>query len=298
MSEQQRTPAESPVKTLRDLLDKAKSQIALALPKHMTAERMIRVATTAFLKTPQLQECSAHSIVACVVQASELGLELTGPLGQAYMVPYWNKNSKCMEAQFQVGYRGFIDLAYRSGKVIRFSPRVVYANEKFKVYYGTDQKIIHEPITGDDDPGAMTGVYAVIATKDGGHDFEYMSRRQIDEHRKKYSKQKADGAFNPWNTAYEQMAMKTPIRRLAKRVPMSVELVTAAVVDEYGEAEALGAEATLAIAPPVGQFQLNGNGNKEPVKEPVPVNQSGQEDESTSDPFAAAARQAAGRESF
>lgn len=230
---------------------------------------MIRVAMTAFLKTPLLQKCSAASIVACVVQASELGLELTGPLGQAYMVPYWNKHSKCEEAQFQVGYRGLIDLAYRSGKVETFASRVVYANDHFKFRYGTDPKIEHIPTM--EDPGEIKAVYAVIRIKGGGFDFEVMSKKQIDEHRAKYSKQKADGNFSPWNTAYEEMAKKTPIRRLAKRVPLSIELVTAAVVDEYGESQAgIGNEGALAIAPPTGQFNFNGNGNgKQP--EPVPT---------------------------
>lgn len=259
---QQMTKAQQTVSDVRGLLERSRAQIAMALPKHLTPERMIRVAVTALQRTPHLQECSPLSLVGCVVQASELGLELTGPLGQAYMVPYWNKNTKQQEAQFQVGYRGLMDLAYRSGRVENFSAHIVYKNDRFQFSYGTANKLVHVPTM--DEPGDVVAAYAVVKMKGGGVDFEVMSKKQIDAHRERYSKQKADGQFNPWNTAWEEMAKKTVIRRLAKRVPLSIEIAKAAALDEYAEAGLpqnldLGLEPGSA-PPPAGASNLNGNG--------------------------------------
>jgi recombination protein RecT len=224
----------SPVNNLRDLLEKSKGQIATALPKHMTPERMIRVALTTFQRTPDLAECSPLSIVGCVVQASELGLELSGPLGQAYMVPYKNKNTGNKEAQFQVGYKGLMDLAYRSGKVTTFNAHCVYANDEFYFQYGTDPKLLHKPTL--DDPGDVIAIYAVLNMVGGGFDFEVMSAKQINSHRDKYSKAK-NSSFSGWQTAWEEMAKKTVIRRLAKRAPVSIEVRAAASADEYAESQ-------------------------------------------------------------
>lgn len=218
---------------LMDLLKRSEGQIRMALPKHMTPERMIRVAVTAYSRTPALQQCSTLSIASCVVQASELGLELTGPLGQAYLVPYYNSNTKSKEAQFQIGYRGMMDLAFRSGRVESIQPRSVYKNDKFVFCYGTKPKIEHVP--ADHPEGDPTWYYAVAFMKGGGCDFEVMSDAQIERHRKQFSKQK-DTEYNPWNTSREAMSLKTVIRRLCKRLPASVELTKAVMIDEYNEA--------------------------------------------------------------
>lgn len=217
---------------LMDLLNRSKNQISMALPRHMTPERMIRVAVTAYSRTPALQQCSSMSIAGCVVQASELGLELTGPLGQAYLVPYYNSSTKSHEAQFQIGYRGMMDLAYRSGRVESIQPRVVHKGDKFSFSYGTKPKIEHVPC---DNPGEPAWYYAIAFMKGGGFDFEVMSAEQIEKHRRQFSKQK-DTSYNPWNSAREAMSLKTVIRRLCKRLPASVELTKAVMLDEYVEA--------------------------------------------------------------
>lgn len=212
------------------LLERSKGQIAKALPRHLTPERMIRMAVTAFSSTPLLQECDVTSIVGCVVKASELGLELTGPLGHAYMVP--RKNKGRWEANFQVGYRGFIDLAYRTGRVKTFCAHEVRAGDNFDYQYGTDPYVIHKPAqTGD---GEITHVYAVCIQTNGGIDFEVMTADQVDAHAKKYS-DSLKSEYSPWNTAWAEMAKKTVIRKLAKRVPLSAEFAKALTVDEAAQ---------------------------------------------------------------
>lgn len=232
---------QSPQGQLLSLLEKSKNQIAMALPRHLTPDRMIRVAMTAFSRTPQLQECSVVSILGCVIQASELGLELTGPLGQAYMVPRWNKNTRCKEANFQVGYRGLMDLAYRSGRVSSFAAHCVHELDQFDFALGTKPYLRHKPAMKGD-RGEVTAVYAVLTMKDGGSDFEVMSMDEIEAHRKKYAD---DSSFSPWRTAREEMAKKTVIRKLAKRAPMCVEMQKAAVVDEYADVGIAGGGMTF-----------------------------------------------------
>ncbi len=218
--------AASPADGLRQLLERSKQQIALALPRHVTPERMIRMAMTVFGRTPKLQQCDPMTILACVVQASELGLELSGPLGHAFMVPYGK------EAQFQVGYKGFFDLAFRSGKVSAFPMRRVHANDHLEVEYGTEQRIVHRPkLAGR---GDVIAYYAAIYLKDGSRDFEFMSLEDVQAHFKQYVKNKGEGS--PWKTAFDAMALKTCVRMLAKRCPLSVEIQKAAVLDEYAEA--------------------------------------------------------------
>ncbi len=218
---------------LVSLLNTMKSQIAAALPKHLTPERMIRMAVTLFSKSDSLQKCSVQSIVACVVQASELGLELTGPLGHAFMVPYSG------QATFQIGYKGFFELAFRSGKLSAWPMRVVFANDLFDVQYGSDQKILHKPAKGE--RGDPIGYYSCLYMHDGGRDFDYLSVEDAEQHRDRYSQafknaEKYGKTNSPWHTNFDAMAMKTTVRSLAKRAPLSTELRAAASIDEYAEA--------------------------------------------------------------
>jgi recombination protein RecT len=236
---QQRKP-----ESLQTLLDKMKGQIGMALPKHMTAERMMRVALTAVQKSPRLKQCSPISIVGCVVQASQLGLEPDGVLGQCYMVPYNNYKTKQLEAQLQIGYRGFITLARRSGEVSNVYPELVYECDIFRVQLGTDKRLIHEPnydepTRGEVDPDTgeligLRGAYAVVKYKDAAIDFEYMPI--IELNRIRASSKSIDRADSPWNTAPAEMYRKCPIRKLAKRLPLSPELMKAAAHDEHVDA--------------------------------------------------------------
>lgn len=239
------TAENNALNNLRDLLVRSKNQIALAVPKHLTPDRLVRVALTAFHRTPQLQKCAPLSILGCVIQAAELGLELSGPLGQAYMVPRYNKKINGHEACFQVGYRGLIDLAMRSGRVDSMPLRIVYTNDLFEYAYGTRQYIRHVP--SDDGPPAIQdvsltypdnvrAVYCVLNLKGTKHpDFEVMTTMQVEAHRQRFAPDSYKG-FSPWLTNWDAMAMKTPCRKLAKRAPVSVEFQQAAILDEYAEA--------------------------------------------------------------
>ncbi len=218
------------VATVRDLLEKSRQQIANALPKHLTPERMIRIALTTVQRNPKLLECDPVGLIGCVMEASQLGLEIGGILGQCYLVPYWNGKAKRREAQLQVGYKGFLALARRSGEVARFAAHEVKEADLFDYEYGSSAFLRHKPARGP--RGQTIYVYAELLLKDGAYDFEVMSREDVEEHRQRY----AQASSEPWQSAWDEMAKKTVIRRLAKRAPVSTEMQRAASLDEYAEA--------------------------------------------------------------
>lgn len=224
--------SKNPVQAFRGFLERQKGQIAAALPKHIPADRMIRLACTEFAKNPMLQECTPVSVFGALIQASQLGLEV-GVLGQAYLIPF-KKNTKdkngqwssTLECQFIPGYKGLIALARRSGEVTSIETNIVYERDTFSLKLGIDSNIAHEPYL-DGERGRARLVYGVAKFKDGGHHLEWMTIGDVERIRQK-SKSKDNG---PWVTDYEQMVRKTLIRRMANYLPMSVELEAALQVD-------------------------------------------------------------------
>ncbi|EPD0753121.1 recombination protein RecT [Salmonella enterica subsp. enterica] len=205
-----------------------KEQLAAALPRHMTAERMIRIATTEIRKVPALGDCDTMSFVSAIVQCSQLGLEPGGALGHAYLLPFGNRNEKSGKKNVQliIGYRGMIDLARRSGQIASLSARVVREGDDFSFEFGLEEKLVHRP--GENEDAPVTHVYAVARLKDGGTQFEVMTRKQIELVRA----QSKAGNNGPWVTHWEEMAKKTAIRRLFKYLPVSIEIQRAVSMDE------------------------------------------------------------------
>jgi recombination protein RecT len=210
------------------MLEAFQGEIARALPSHLHADRMARIALTSFRQTPKLAECEPASVFACVVQAAQLGLE-PGLLGQCYLLPFKNNRQNRMECQLQVGYQGLVDLVRRSGTINSLEVHAVYSNDKFRATWGLNPVLEHEP-NWDGERGTFRLAYAIATFKDGGRHIEIMSKSEIDKIRdrsqnvqsaKKYSK------TTPWDTDYEEMAKKTVIRRITKMLPKSVELAYA-----------------------------------------------------------------------
>jgi recombination protein RecT len=201
-------------------------------------ERIIKVVLAAASRNPRLLECTPASIVLAMRQAAELGLEPSSGLGEAYLVPY--KNNKkvgnawqtTIEAQFQPGYKGLAKLARRSGEISTLTMRVVYKKDTFKVRYGLNEEMEHIPFL-DGDPGELAFVYAIATFKDGGRQWEVMSKDQVEKIRAR-SKAKDDG---PWKTDYEPMAMKTVMKKLCKLLPMSADSPLARAVEIDNEVD-------------------------------------------------------------
>ena len=162
-----------------------------------------------------------------MMNAAQLGLEPNTPLGQAYILPYKNKGT--LEAQFQIGYKGMIDLAYRSGEVEVIQSHIVYENDEFECEYGINTKLSHKPAASN--RGKPIKVYAIFKTKSGGYGFEVMSMDDIKAHAEKYSKAYGS-AFSPWKSNFEEMAKKTVLKRVLKYAPLKSDFVKAVVQDE------------------------------------------------------------------
>ena len=208
---------------------KIKAQMALALPKHMTSERLARIALTEIRKVPKLAQCDQTSFLGAIMQCAQLGLEPGGALGHAYLIPFNNNKKNITEVQFIVGYRGMIDLARRSGQIVSISARTVHEHDNFSYEFGLHEDLKHIPAEGE--RGAMTHVYAVGKLKDGGVQFEVMSRTEID----KIRAQSKAGSGGPWVSHFDEMAKKTVIRRLFKYLPVSIEMTQAVIADESAE---------------------------------------------------------------
>jgi len=184
----------------------------------------MRVALTTLRENKKLLACSRPSLLGSMMHAAQLGLDVGGALGLAYLIPYGR------EAKLVIGYKGLVELAYRSGRVENIEARVVNSKDDFALALGTSPSITHIPNLKQ--KGELVGVYAVAHMKGGGLHFEHMTKQQIDAIRNR-SKAKSDG---PWVTDYEEMAKKTVVRRLVKLLPLSVEVSKAVALDEAAEA--------------------------------------------------------------
>lgn len=198
----------------------------MALPRHMTTDRLLRVAMTSIRNNRNLLDCTLESLLACVMGCAQLGLEPEPFLGQAYLVPYFNGKKKVYEAKIIPGYRGYLTLARRSGEVQSVTSQVVYENDHFKLQYGLEEKLDHTPNEGD--RGKPRGAYIVFRYKDGSHSMDYMTTADIEKIRAR-SQSSGQG---PWVTDWDEMAKKTVIRRHIKVVPLSVEMATAAAAED------------------------------------------------------------------
>lgn len=219
-----RAPAQ---KTMQQYIKQMDGEIRKALPSVITPERFTRIVLSAISVNPKLGSCTPASFLGAMMTSAQLGLEVNTPLGQAYVIPYNNKGT--LEAQFQLGYKGLIDLAYRSGEVAVIQAHVVYENDEFECAYGLEPKLSHRP--ADHDRGEPIKVYAVFKTKDGGFGFEVMSMEDIRKHASKFSKAYSSG-YSPWQTNFEEMAKKTVLKRVLKYAPLKSDFVRAAVQDE------------------------------------------------------------------
>lgn len=211
--------------TMQDYIKKMEGEIAKALPSVITPERFTRITLSALSANKQLAQTTPQSFLGAMMTAAQLGMEPNTPLGQAYLIPY--KKHGTLECQFQLGYKGLIDLAYRSGEVNIIQAQVVYENDEFEYSFGLEPKLTHHPASGE--RGEPRFVYAMFRTKDGGMGYDVMSVEDIRAHAKRFSKAYSNG---PWQTDFEEMAKKTVLKRVLKYAPLKSDFVRAVAADE------------------------------------------------------------------
>lgn len=216
------------------MLEKFKGEIARALPKHLSADRMCRIALTEFRKNPKLAKCDPTSVFAAIIQSSQLGLEV-GLMGEAYLVPFKE------ECQLIAGYTGLMKLAMNTGNVSDIYVHSVREKDEFEIAFGLDRSLKHKPLmngsfpASDEARGPIVGYYAVAVFTDGKKTFQAMSNDEvlkIRDNSKGYKASKAWGKESTWDTHPEAMGMKTVIRRLCKYLPKSPELAAALAMDD------------------------------------------------------------------
>jgi recombination protein RecT len=227
------------VKTNKDLsalLTQRSQSIADVLPKHMKVDRLIKLALLAATKTPDLLMCTQASVMQSLMTCAQLGLEPNGMLGSGYLVPYGNK------CEFIPGYRGLIDLARRSGEVVKVEARVVYSGDIFEVDYGTEAKITHKPnLSGKRTQKDIVAFYMVAQLNQNDRQFEVMTKDEVDAIR---ARSKASGK-GPWVTDYEEMGKKTVVKRGMKYLPLSPQLAAAIEHDNRIESGEIGGVSDL-----------------------------------------------------
>lgn len=215
--------------TLMDMIKTMEPEIKRALPSVITPERFTRMALSAVSNNPKLQECTQMSFLAALMNAAQLGLEPNTPLGQAYLIPYENKRAGVMECQFQIGYKGMIDLVYRNEQVQTIQAQIVYENDFFDYELGLDAKLIHKPTLQE--RGEMKLVYSLFKLKNGGYGFEVLSKKEIVHHAERYSAG-LNSSYSPWRTNFEEMAKKTAIKKMMKFAPLKADVLRALATDE------------------------------------------------------------------
>lgn len=204
--------------TIPDMVKAMMPEIKRALPTVLTPERFTRIALSALNNTPALQQCTPMSFLAALMNAAQLGLEPNTPLGQAYLIPY--KNKGILECQFQIGYKGLIDLAYRNGQMQTIQAQAVYENDEFFYEYGLEPKLVHRPAFSD--RGELVYFYGIFRTVNGGYGMAVMSKADMDVYAKTYSKA-FDSSYSPWKSNYEDMAKKTVIKQALKYAPIKTD---------------------------------------------------------------------------
>lgn len=229
-----------------------RAQLEDVLPSRIDTDRFLRVVAKTIIENPKLMECTRLSLLSSIHTAAQLGLEPSGLLGSAYLVPYRRSvtveddkgrmvKTSVMEAQLIPGYRGLIDLARRSGEVESIEADVVRARDEFLLEKGTNARLIHRPFIADPtasaeerDRGPYVGAYMKAVLRGGVEQYEWMSFDDIEAVRKR-SKAATDG---PWVTDWSEMARKTVVRRGSKYLPLTTDFRTALELDEQAERDA------------------------------------------------------------
>ncbi len=253
--------AEKAAPTIRDLLadPRTTEKFTQIVPRHLSPERMMRVNAQAVFKVPKLAECHPMTLLGAMMACASLGLEPNTTLGHAYLIPFEKKKKTKdgwkvdrVDVNLIIGYRGFIDLARRTGTLISIHADVVYEGDDFSYEYGSNMHVRHVP-KGDNLGRAPIFAYAhakltdgeafevlpyqrVLRIRDGSQAYQQAiaAKAEAERDAKKAFRMKTF-AETPWVKHEHEMSAKTMVRRLAKWLPMSIDFANAAALDEMSD---------------------------------------------------------------
>ena len=225
------TTANQPL-TLRQQVQRMEHEFALAAPKGVEAQQIVRDVLTAISQNPDLLKCDPQSVLGGAMTMAQLGLRV-GVLGHGWLLPFWDYRSKGFKAQLIIGYQGLAELGYRSQQIDKITARTVHEHDHFSVEYGLNEHLTHRPASGD--RGKPVGYYATVRIK-GSPDpmFYYMTQEEMEVYRDRYAmaKKKDGTVVGPWKSEFEGMAKKTCFRQLSKFMPKGTDLAAALAADE------------------------------------------------------------------
>lgn len=233
----------NPVAVIRQNMTAMAPELKAALPAHVNVEKFTRVAMTAIQNNPSLQNADRRSLFGAVVRLAQDGLL---PDGREAALVLFGKQAQAMPM-----IAGVLKKIRQSGEVAKISAQVVYENDHFVVSYGFDESVEHNPPKLDEPRGKAIGAYATAVLKDGSRLLEVMSLEEIEKVRK-VSRASGNG---PWVQWWGEMARKTVMRRLSKRLPMSTDL----------EDEIFSRDETLAHEEPQAFQVIEGGVSDEPT---------------------------------
>lgn len=270
---------------LPDLIMRSKPQFALAIggstpaQRQERAERFTRICLTAMRQTPKLAQCEPASILGAMMTCAQLNLEPNTPQGLAYLIPYGR------ECQFQVGYKGLMQLMYRSGAIASFNADVVYRQEVeqglFEYESGISPRISHKidllnPEARTGKPEDVIAAYAAVVLKTGEPIVRLVTKMEIDQARALNR-----GSSPAWRDHYAAMAIKTAIKRLSAWLPVTK------VADAFAAEEATApAEAVVEHEKPTPASTvaaINAMLEHEPQPQPAEVTTAEKEESATAE---------------
>lgn len=190
-----------------------RAQFAKALPRHLTPDRFIRVVTTILNRNPKLKKCTQSSLMACLLDCSQLGIEPDGR--KAHLIPYGD------QCTLIIDYKGLADLARRSGEIADLHADVVGENDTFEYSYGVGGSLMHKPNLKD--RGKIIAAYSFVKLKDGSVSYEVMGVDEVNS----IKKRSKAGNAGPWVTDWSEMAKKTVFRRHCKWLPSATDVLAA-----------------------------------------------------------------------
>lgn len=272
---------------LPDLIVRSKPQFALAIggstpaQRQERAERFTRICLTAMRQTPKLAQCEPASILGAMMTCAQLNLEPNTPQGLAYLIPY---NREC---QFQIGYRGLMQLMYRSGAIASFNADVVYRQEVeqglFEYESGISPRISHKidllnPEARTGKPEDVIAAYAAVVLKTGEPIVRLVTKMEIDQARALNR-----GNSPAWRDHYSAMAIKTAIKRLSAWLPVTKVADAFAAEEATAPAEAV-VEQEKKPAPAATVAAINAMLEHEPQPQPAEVTTTEKEEPATAEP--------------
>lgn len=216
------------------------NMIRTTLQDPKRAQRFVAAITSAVANNPALQECDPATVLSGALLGESLGLSPSPQLGQYYLVPFKNTKKGCTDAQFQLGYKGYIQLALRSGNYKRLNVIAVKAGEL--VHYDPLNEEVDLALIQDDaqrEAAATVGYLAMFEYLNGFRKTIYWSREKMERHALRYSKgYAAKKGYTFWEKDFDAMAYKTMLRQLLSKWGMlSVDLQRAFEADVVAEQE-------------------------------------------------------------